>query len=72
MERMPRNRRLFVGTYTDGGASEGIYVLALNEFERSLRVEHAGTHAPNPSFLVRSGSALYVAHELADRSCLAV
>lgn len=72
MEQLPRSRRLFVGTYTDGGASEGIYVLAFNEFERSLRVEHAGTHAPNPSFLVRSGSALYVAHELSDRSCLAV
>lgn len=72
MEQLPRSRRLFVGTYTDGGASEGIYVLAFNQFERSLRVEHAGTHAPNPSFLVRSGSALYVAHELSDRSCLAV
>lgn len=72
MEQLPRSRRLFAGAYTDGGASEGIYVLAFNEFERSLRVEHAGTHAPNPSFLVRSGSALYVAHELSDRSCLAV
>ena len=72
MKRMPRSRRLFVGTYTDDGASEGIYALAFDEAERNLRVVIAGTHAPNPSFLVRTESALHVAHELADRSCLAV
>ena len=31
MQRARAERRLFVGTYTEGTASEGIYVLAFDE-----------------------------------------
>lgn len=64
-------RRLFVGTYTDSGASEGIYTVAFDEGADRLRTVRASTHAPNPSFVTVRGEALYVAHELEDRSCLA-
>ena len=53
MERARAKRRLFVGTYTEGTASEGIYVLAFDEGGRRLHIVNAGTHAPNPSYLVR-------------------
>ena len=54
MERARAKRRLFVGTYTEGTASEGIYVLAFDEGGRCLHIVNAGTHAPNPSYLVRA------------------
>ena len=54
MERARAKRRLFVGTYTEGTASEGIYVLAFDEDGRRLHIVNAGTHAPNPSYLVRA------------------
>lgn len=57
MQRARAKRRLFVGTYTEGTASEGIYVLAFDEDERRLHVVNAGTHAPNPSYLVRAQSS---------------
>ena len=57
MQRARAERRLFVGTYTEDTASEGIYVLAFDEDERRLHVVNAGTHAPNPSYLVRAQSA---------------
>ena len=63
-------RRLFAGSYTDG-ADEGIYAIAFDESRLRLGIEHVGGHAPNPSFLVRSGSLLHAAHELDDRGCLA-
>ena len=49
MERARAKRRLFVGTYTEGTASEGIYVLAFDEGGRCLNIVNAGTHAQNPS-----------------------
>ena len=36
MQRARAERRLFVGTYTEDTASEGIYVLAFDEDERRL------------------------------------
>ena len=54
MERARAKRRLFVGTYTEGTASEGIYVLAFDEGGRRLHIVNVGTHAPNPSYLVRA------------------
>lgn len=71
MEEKPRYRRLFVGTYTDDCESDGIYTLEFDERTRSLRVLHASAQESNPSFVVRRGRYLYVAHEIPDYGCIA-
>lgn len=73
-------RRLFVGTYTLGGESAGIYTVAFDAGGNGtgrvprpcgLRVLHASSRYPNPSYLVRRGELVYAAHELDQYGCLA-
>lgn len=76
-ERTPRTdgrgdaARLFVGTYTEGTGSEGIYTLAFDAKARRLAVERTTRTLANPSFLVPWGQLVCAAHELPDRGCMA-
>ena len=76
-ERTPRTdgrgdaARLFVGTYTEGTGSEGIYTLAFDAKARRLTVERTTRTLANPSFLVPWGQLVCAAHELPDRGCMA-
>jgi 6-phosphogluconolactonase len=42
---------LYVGTYTDKGGPEGIYLLRMDSLTGSLRQVSAVDAGPNPSFL---------------------
>ena len=53
--------RLFVGTYTKGTASEGIYTLAFDAKARRLAVERTTRTLANPSFLVPWGALVCAA-----------
>ena len=63
--------RLFVGTYTEGTASEGIYTLACDAKAGRLAVDRMTRTLANPSFLVPWGTLVCAAHELPDRGCMA-
>lgn len=58
-------RKLYIGTYTDGTGSKGIYTLSFDESEGSLE-EIATIESDNPSFLAKRGNILYAANERRD------
>ncbi|MEP6991089.1 MAG: lactonase family protein [bacterium] len=57
---------LFVGTYTDNGRREGIYVVGMNARTGELTEHGAVDAGPNPSFLSihPSGKTLYAVNEV--------
>ncbi len=56
---------LYVGTYTDGGKSKGIYLVRFDSRSGELRTVGSVDAGPNPSFLAMhpNGSALYAVNE---------
>lgn len=62
-------RRLYIGTYTRGTESEGIYLAHFDTERGTVEVERAFA-AENPSFLAlgASGHKLYVVNEVSDFS----
>jgi 6-phosphogluconolactonase len=58
----------YVGTYTDGTRSEGIYLVRMNTRTGELELLSVTDAGPNPSFLAvhPSGRALYAANEATD------
>lgn len=65
-------RRVRIGSYTDGEARAGIFTALYDAAARRLHVVRADGSVPNPSFLTCGNGRLYAAHELDDRSCMAV
>lgn len=61
--------RAYVGTYTEGTGSEGVYRCLFDPATGVLRLEGVTRGARNPSFLARhpSGAVLYAVEEVADR-----
>jgi 6-phosphogluconolactonase len=57
---------LYVGTYTEGGRSEGIYLVRMDRRSGQLRLVRSQDAGPNPSFLAihPNGRVLYAANEL--------
>lgn len=54
---------LYVGTYTEGSDSEGIYVFLINAETGCLTLQSSCETCDNPSFLTSNGSYLYAANE---------
>jgi 6-phosphogluconolactonase len=56
---------LYVGTYTDDGKSEGIYLVRIDQRSGQLRLVKSVNAGPNPSFLAMhpNGRALYAVNE---------
>src|ERR1043166_3134863 len=65
-ERPPDGDLLYVGTYTAGTRSEGIYLLRMDRRSGELRQMGSVDAAPNPSFLGThpNGRFLYAVNEL--------
>jgi 6-phosphogluconolactonase len=61
---------LYVGTYTEGTASKGVYVLRMDPRSGSLREVGAVDAGPNPSFLALhpDGRTLYAVNEVDKRN----
>ncbi len=61
---------LFVGTYTDNGRREGVYVVRMNARTGELTRDGAADVGPNPSFLSihPSGKTLYAVNEVEQMS----
>ena len=59
---------VYVGTYTRGGKSKGIYILKMNMATGELKPVGVGTGVENPSFLALhpSGKYLYSVGEISD------
>ena len=57
---------LYVGTYTEGGRSEGIYLVHMDRRSGELRPIGSMDAGPNPSFLAihPNGRVLYAVNEL--------
>lgn len=64
--------RLFVGTYTEGSPSAGLYALSLDVESGLAWADHTAMSNPNPSFLLRRGALLVAAHEVAGKAKAAV
>lgn len=62
-------RRAYLGTYTEGTASEGLYRCRFNASTGALRVEGVTKGMRNPSFLAfhPDGETLYAVEEVSDR-----
>src|SRR3982751_5688811 len=56
---------LYVGTYTDDGKSDGIYLVRMDRRSGQLRLVGSVKAGPNPSFLAihPNGRALYAVNE---------
>ncbi|MFC2505088.1 MAG: lactonase family protein, partial [Capnocytophaga ochracea] len=63
----PNNLTMFVGTYTEGGNSKGIYTYRFNQENGTFELLSSAT-AANPSFLTLSpdGKHLYAVSEYND------
>src|SRR2546423_5685933 len=61
---------LYVGTYTEGDRSEGIFVLRMDTGSGELRSVDATSAGKNPSFLAihPNGRVLYAVNEVGDYS----
>lgn len=57
---------LYIGTYTRGTASQGIYRTVWNARQRAFAPATLAAVADNPSFLIRHGDHLLAVHETAD------
>lgn len=66
-ERQSEPLQIFVGTYTEAGKSEGIYVYDFNESSAKATLRSM-VQTQNPSFVVRSpdGKFVYAVNELGD------
>lgn len=58
--------RVYIGTYTDGGKSQGIYTFELDPESGAPTTPRLAAETPNPSFLALhpSGKLLYAANEV--------
>jgi 6-phosphogluconolactonase len=68
-EEAPVNSTLlYVGTYTEGDQTDGIYILRMNATTAELRQIGAVNAGPNPSFLAvhPNGRFLYAVNEVTD------
>src|SRR5918912_4203382 len=59
---------LYVGTYTGGGRTEGVYLVHMNARTGGLRLAGSVNAGPNPSFLAipPNGRALYAVNEVTE------
>jgi 6-phosphogluconolactonase len=68
--RWPRalDQLLYVGTYTDAGCSEGVYLVRMNSSTGELRASGSVNVGRNPSFLAidPSGQRLYAVNEVEE------
>lgn len=63
----PQATELIVGTYTEQGTSEGIYIFDFNEEDASFTPRDTISDVENPSFLALGrGNTLYAVNELGD------
>ncbi|MEP7002429.1 MAG: lactonase family protein [bacterium] len=62
----PAEQLLYVGTYTEGGRTDGIFLLRMDTTTGSLRQVGAVNAGPNPSFLTitPNGKTLYAVNEV--------
>jgi 6-phosphogluconolactonase len=69
-ESVPRGELLYVGTYTDGNRTEGIYLVNMDPRSGELRQVGSVSAGPNPSFLAihPSGRALYAVNEVTEHN----
>jgi 6-phosphogluconolactonase len=60
--------RVYIGTYTDGGKSKGIYTFELDPKTGAVTAPKLAAETPNPSFLALhpSGKYLYAVNEVGD------
>ncbi|HWE36871.1 MAG TPA: lactonase family protein [Isosphaeraceae bacterium] len=58
--------RVYIGTYTDGGKSKGIYTFELDPKTGAVSSPRLAAESPNPSFLAPhpNGKSLYAANEV--------
>ena len=65
-EPQPDDALLYVGTYTEGGRKEGIYLVGMDRRTGTLRQVGAIDAGPNPSFLAihPGGRVLYAVNEV--------
>lgn len=64
-------QQLFIGTYTEGTGSQGIYTLLFDEQTGQLTPQFHCAACRNPSFVIRRGQYLFAAEELEDRGQVA-
>lgn len=66
----PDDQLLYVGTYTEAGQTEGIYLVRMNQRSGELRRVASVDAGPNPSFLAihPNGRALYAVNEVETRN----
>ena len=75
-DRIPRHHTqvddhlLYVGTYTEGGRTDGIYLLRMNPLSGKLRQVGSVDAGPNPSFLAihPNRKILYAVNEVEKRN----
>lgn len=67
-ESQPEGELLYVGTYTDGGRDEGIYLVRMDPRTGELRQVGSVKAGANPSFLAihPNGRALYAVNEVTE------
>jgi len=64
-------KQIFIGTYTEGTGSQGIYTLLFNEQTGRFTQQSHCSACKNPSFVIRRGPYLFAAEELEDRGQVA-
>lgn len=66
-QKNPKATELIVGTYTDPGTSEGIYIFNFNEEDATFSAKQTISDVENPSFLtLGKGNTLYAVNELGE------
>ncbi len=63
---MMETYHLYIGTYTDDCNSRGVYSVAFDASQETLRLLGASDAGTNPSFLALHGNYIYTANEVAD------
>lgn len=71
MDKVENKSILYVGTYTENCESKGIYTLEFDKESNDVEVLHTCRGEKNPSFLIKSGSTIYAAHEISDQGYFA-
>lgn len=66
-QKNPETTELIVGTYTDPGTSEGIYIFNFNEKDATFSAKDTISEVENPSFLtIGKSNTLYAVNELGE------
>ena len=64
-------QQIFIGTYTEGTKSQGIYTVLFDEETGSLSRQFSCGACKNPSFVIQNGTYLFAAEELDSRGQVA-